>query len=128
MFQRNVLPPSSVFLNLVQMDAKVIGRRKSVNYTGRLQRFWPVQGSDCPKLLQPSYLINTSPPSSHFGIHLNQIQSAWRWRKNIPPKRQKKLIVCDVIIRRLSFGFSMFFLKYNMGGFHCKSLGNSNLG
>jgi hypothetical protein len=35
---------------------------------------------DWPKFIQLSHIVNTFPPSSHFSIHLSQVQSPWKWR------------------------------------------------
>ena len=37
------MPPSSGWLNYFQVDAKVFGKMKCVNYVQRLQIFWPVR-------------------------------------------------------------------------------------
>jgi hypothetical protein len=41
-FQRNILPLSSVWLNFIKVEAAVTERRKYVTYVGRLQGLWPV--------------------------------------------------------------------------------------
>jgi hypothetical protein len=39
---KNMLPQSSGWLNLVQVSAEVIWRGKCTDYTGRLQKLWPI--------------------------------------------------------------------------------------
>jgi hypothetical protein len=105
--------------------SNLLGRKKvSIICTWRLQRSRTLSDQKCRNLPTPSthlLLLVT-------GNHLNRIQSAWRWRNNFAPKCHNKLTEHSVITRRPSFGFNTLFWKYNMVGFYCKSLGNTNLG
>jgi len=51
----------------------------------------PYLSSPSATSLKPSYITNTVVPSGYFSIHLNCIQSNWRWRQNVTPKQWKKL-------------------------------------
>jgi hypothetical protein len=114
MFQKNMLPPSSVTEFGVDGCQSYWVERKCPLY----MKVTKIQNSEWPKVLQPSYPINTSSPPGHFGNRLNQIQSAWRWRNNIAPKCHNKFTEHSVITRRPSFGFNTLFWKYNMVGFY----------
>jgi len=46
---KNMLPQSSGWLNLVQVNAEVTWRRKSTDYTGRLQKLWPIAAMEKEK-------------------------------------------------------------------------------
>jgi hypothetical protein len=79
-----MLLPSSGYLNWVQMDAEVIGRRKCVDYTGRFRRLWTITAtereeqtrsilssfcsSDWPQYLQPSDSSDVFPHTNHFTL------------------------------------------------------------
>jgi len=45
-FPQNVLPPSSGQLNLVQMDAEMLGRRKFVVFVVRFPGCWPSRAAE----------------------------------------------------------------------------------
>jgi len=52
---------------------------------------------DWTKSLQSSYIINISLRINHFNIHLNQIQSPWRWRQHIPLECPNTHIIWQII-------------------------------
>lgn len=44
----------------------------------------PFQGCDWPKFLQPLYVSKADTLPDHCSIHLNEIESPWKWRPQVP--------------------------------------------
>ena len=69
--------------------------------------------SDWPKSLQSSYVTNISLPLNHFNIHLNHIQSPWRWRQHIPLKCPSTPIIRQSIKTKQTIISASSFIIFN---------------
>jgi len=77
-FRRNVLPPSSGWINFVQEDADLNGTRNVCILFCMKAKIRSFPTSDRPQPLQPPLTIHQFALSIHFTIHTHQIHSAWR--------------------------------------------------
>ena len=69
--------------------------------------------SDWPKSFQSLYITNISLPLNHFNIHLNQMQSPWRWRQHIPLKCPSTLIIWQSIKTKQTTISASSFIIFN---------------
>jgi len=84
-FRRKLLPPSSGWLNVSEVDAEEIDRNELAFYTGRTIIILAFQGCDWPKF-PPNLLYSLQLPSIYFA-HLNQSQSTWKRTQYVLTKR-----------------------------------------
>jgi hypothetical protein len=83
-----MLPTSSGRKNLVRVDAAVSGRSKFVDCEGRLQGLWQIRGRERADFCLRTKLNARIPRAIEISIFLNKINSPWRWRQHVPPKRR----------------------------------------
>jgi len=65
---------------------------------------FPLRSPHWSQSLQPSQATDALVPRRHLRSHPKKIQSPWRWKQRVPPKRRNKLIIHGVITQNTVTG------------------------